>query len=743
MDYNFSVMKRLGLFIILLLLFTAPVSAQVPTATQQLPTPTEEPTKMVHESGYWEYVTNATGLTISAYHGNEKAIEIPDEIYGIPVTALADNLFKSNTTVQSVYIPDSVTIIGTYAFHGCTSLTDVRLPSLLRRIESYTFRYCAALKKIDLPDHLSSIASNSFAGCISLDSIIIPDSVNDIGESAFDECTSLESVVISKNLNYVGTNAFRKTPWFDAQTDEFVIIGNNLLIKYNGSASRVDVPYGVTYIVDAFLDNPFVETIIIPNSVIRIGPSSFRGAVNLSKIEIPDSVTRIDSGVFRDCRSLKEINLPESITYLGSSVFYGCEKLRSLVIPPNVTVLNNYILAYCVVLSDVVIPAGVTQIEERSFYNSAYVRLHVTYGSAAEKYAVDHSLPYTYYLQQTKDFIYSRNDDGIQILMYIGNLFNVDIPSEIDGFAVTRINTAAFQNNSIAKRITVPISVTSIGDWAFSYMDSLESVTLPSRLKSLGADAFTGSSGLKSISIPKSVEEIGVEPFAGIEDIEIVADENSKAGILLLDMGYQIVPKAASDVNISAENSEEDVLPTSGTISDKLKTPESVSADIHTDVNVTSSAPEVSAQTTLTAETVAEFGNEDASVQTAVVTVPTDTPVPTNTPVPTETPSPTNTPVPTEVPTSTMTPTPTDIPVPVELKTTVKIPDGTVSVTVDMLENTAETLTLIIPESVTSIDDAIISGHELTIVSSINTEAERFARKWDLKFLIDLWYEGE
>ena len=721
MGYNCSVMKRLGLFILFFLLLSAPVSAQYPTATQ-LPTPTLEPTKEIHEYGNWEYVTNVTGLTVTAYHGNEKYVEIPDEVYGIRVTALAENLFKSNTAIQSVYIPDTVTAIGAYAFHGCTSLTDVRLPVKLTRIEPYTFRYCAALEKIEFPEGLNVISYGTFTGCISLDSIIIPDSVTSIGDNAFDECTSLESIVISKNLNYLGTSAFRNTPWFETLTDEFVIIGNNLLVKWNGSDARVDIPYGVTFIVDAFQDNAFVETVTIPTSVSRIGPASFRGAVNLSKIEIPDSVTTIDGNAFRECRSLKEIILPDSITYIGGSVFRGCEKLKSFVFPQRITKIYSYVFADCSVLTDVVIPAGVTQIEDYAFNNSPFVRLHVTYDSEGERYALEHELSYTYYLQQTKDFIYSKNDEGIQILMYIGNLYNVDIPAEIDGITVNRINTAAFQNNAIAKRITIPNSVTSIGDWAFSYMDSLESVTLSRKLKSLGADAFTGSVGLKSISIPKSVEEIGVEPFAGIKDIEIVADENSKAAALLLEMGYQIGVKPASDEESPVEGSSEVDISASEIIEAETRTLESDSVD--SDIRTTDISMDNSAESGVKGTESATEAVSDATLIEAVAVA-------------------TETSVPTQLPTPTATQVPTQTPVPVDLKSTINIPDGTVSVTIDMLENTTEALTLIIPESVTSIDDAIVSGHDLTIVSSVNTEAERFARKWDLKFLIDLWYEGE
>ena len=58
-----------------------------------------------------------------------------------------------------------------------------------------------------------------------------------------------------------------------------------------------------------------------------------------------------------------------------------------------------------------------------------------------------------------------------------------------------------------------------------------------------------------------------------------------------------------------------------------------------------------------------------------------------------------------------------------------------------MLGNTAIELTLVIPANVHAINDDIMKNHILTIVSDINTEAEAFARKNDIKFLVAKWFE--
>ena len=708
-------MKRLVLLLLPILLFS------VFTVSAQDATP--EPTKPSHEYGDWTYITNMTGITLTAYRGNAKALEIPDSISGIKVTALEENLFKNNSTLKSVFIPDTVRSIGSNAFYGCTALESVRLPSGLSTIESYTFRYCTALKSIDLPEGLNLIGSYAFSGCISLASVIIPDSVSQINDSAFEDCEVLEHVVISTNLSNMGGYVFKGTPWLAAQTDEFVIVGDNVLLKWNGTGSVVDIPYGITMIVDAFEGNLNLETVRMPASVNRIGANSFRDAVNLKDINIPDSVTRIGSSAFQGCRSLRVIELPDSITGISASAFRECEKLTGFTFPRLMTYINSNVLGSCTALTDVVIPSGVQTIHVNAFYGSPNVRLHVTYDSEGERFAIENEYPYTYYLQRTKDFIYSKNEDGIQILQYIGNLFDVDIPAEIDGLPVNRINTAAFQNNPIAKRVTIPDSVTTIGDWAFSFMDNLESVKLPSRLKSLGADAFTGSVLLKSVTIPAALENIGVEPFAGIEDLEIIADPQSDAYSVLQEMGYVLTAGDGKTVDLSEKS---DDLSDSES-SENVETTAVMSTEPADRTAVVPS--EIPAEVTAVVPTAAQTTAVPTLIPTAAATlIPTVSA--TSTPIPTAA----NTPVPTY--TAVMTPTTA-----VELKSSLRIEDGVTSITSDMLENTAEELTLIIPESVVYIDEAILDGHTLTIVSSTNTEAEKFARKWDIKFLLEMWYD--
>ena len=94
-------------------------------------------------------------------------------------------------TDTNFVIPDSVTVIGAFAFEGCGSLTSVKIPNSVASICDYAFSNCHNLKSITIPDGVTNIGFQAFFRCSSLTEIVIPDSVISIGNSAYAHCDSL------------------------------------------------------------------------------------------------------------------------------------------------------------------------------------------------------------------------------------------------------------------------------------------------------------------------------------------------------------------------------------------------------------------------------------------------------------------------------------------------------------------------------------------------------------------------
>jgi len=92
---------------------------------------------------------------------------------------------------------------------------------------------------------------------------------------------------------------------------------------------------------------------------------------------------------------------------------------------------------------------------------------------------------------------YDYLDDGtIEITGCNTSVTEVEIPSEIDGVAVTSIGDGAFSYCDSLTSVTIPDSVTSIGYYAFYECTSLTSVTIGDSVMSIGAYAFDSCTSL-------------------------------------------------------------------------------------------------------------------------------------------------------------------------------------------------------------------------------------------------------
>ena len=105
-------------------------------------------------------------------------------------------------------IPDSVTVIGNYAFNRCGDLTELVLPAGLTTIGNGAFEYCYGLTELTIPEGVTEIADYTFYYCKNLSSVTIPDSVTAIGVQAFRECKCLNVVVMGSGVKTIGQNAF-------------------------------------------------------------------------------------------------------------------------------------------------------------------------------------------------------------------------------------------------------------------------------------------------------------------------------------------------------------------------------------------------------------------------------------------------------------------------------------------------------------------------------------------------------
>ena len=116
-------------------------------------------------------------------------------------------------------------------------------------------------------------------------------------------------------------------------------------------------------------DETSLNSIVIPNTVTRIGDYAFYRCTSLKSIEIPDSVTSFGDYAFYACTSLKNVKIPHLVTSIGSYAFSGCISFTSIEIPDSVTSIGDWAFLACSFITNVVIPDSVISIGDGAFYN--------------------------------------------------------------------------------------------------------------------------------------------------------------------------------------------------------------------------------------------------------------------------------------------------------------------------------------------------------------------------------------
>lgn len=353
--------------------------------------------------------------------------------------------YKDNIT--SILVRSSITDIGDSSFYGCNNVTEITLPFVGASRDAigyscsfgYIFGYSTSSytssNSFDddfAPDYgykgpfYNGVYDNGyyyyrFSVPSSLKKVTVTDATQ-IGKGAFHQCTNISKIVLNDGITSIGDYAFYNNPWYNNLTDEFVTVGDNVLIKYNGTKSSVTIPDTVKHIAGGvFKNNNKISEVILPNELLSIGDNAFKGTA-LSTVTIPRSVTKIGTNAFPSCNlkvyqpsagydydssnktvlndsytkgndtfyyiiksddtaeiigcktTSTELTVPEEIDgYTVSSIgdygFAKCSTLKSITIPKNIKTIGKYAFNGCTGLINATIPTTVSSVDDYAFNN--------------------------------------------------------------------------------------------------------------------------------------------------------------------------------------------------------------------------------------------------------------------------------------------------------------------------------------------------------------------------------------
>lgn len=321
-----------------------------------------------------------------------------------------------------------------------------------------------------------------------------------------------------------------------------------------------------------FKECPNLTTLVIPNSVTKIGREAFSGS-GISQITLSENLTTIEAMAFKES-GLTQITLPESLTTIEASAFYKT-KLETITIPKNVTKIPTDCFYQCENLTRAMFPNTLTTIDARAFRgcsNLANIDIPTsleTIGVGAfgdcKNLKLTNQFRFPDSMKEIGEAAFENCTQlGINQLIFPGNMENANIGAfkncdvthviveegaktvtlttnkyiksitlpktvsklagfldavELESFVIdedaplTEIGVLTFFRSTKLKSFICPKSVTKIGRMAFSECTALETVKLPEGITSIGDRAFEYCSSMVNLNIPKGVKTIGTKAF--------------------------------------------------------------------------------------------------------------------------------------------------------------------------------------------------------------------------------------
>lgn len=346
------------------------------------------------ENDFKYSVVNGSAV-ITGYTGNDKKLDVPEKIGGYTVTGVDANTFFYAKELESINFPSTVTTISPSVFQGYVNIKEITVNDanknysssdgvLFNKNQSTLLIYPKGNERASysIPNTVSLISSFAFYGAENLTEIVIPNSVKTIEYYAFESCTALTEITLPASVSSVGHLAFYRCYALESIT---VDDANNSFSSENGvlfNNAKTDLIWypsaaeNTVYTVSASVKNigayafdsaVNLTDVTLPDGLVKIGSNAFKNCTVLSEIIIPNTVSDVDSGAFHGCTALVSVKLPSALARINDDTFFNCINLVDVQIPSAVKSIGRHAFENCRSITEIVIPETVTVIGDSAF----------------------------------------------------------------------------------------------------------------------------------------------------------------------------------------------------------------------------------------------------------------------------------------------------------------------------------------------------------------------------------------
>ena len=116
----------------------------------------------------------------------------------------------------------------------------------------------------------------------------------------------------------------------------------------------------------AFKNCRSLRTVVLPETMKRIGKFAFKGCTSLTAMNLPDAVEDIGFAAFQNCSAIRSFTIGKGLKHISSYAFFQCRGLQQINIPSTVETIDPEAFFYCQTLRNLTI--DMECIPEWAFY---------------------------------------------------------------------------------------------------------------------------------------------------------------------------------------------------------------------------------------------------------------------------------------------------------------------------------------------------------------------------------------
>lgn len=417
--------------------------------------------EQVDEAGaVWRYVVlDGAEVRVERCETRGPRLDVPAEIEGKPVVALAADACAFLPTIEEATCPDSVISVGPCAFRGGKSL-----------------------RKVVLSKELAAFDSDWLRGCPNVEDLTLPGRLAKLGPEIFD-LPGLRTLRVGATAEEVEPGAFAKSRLERIEVDPsnpFLTTDGRALYRRDGRVLVALAVPGPEYRIGdgcravakkGFSGFACLERVEVPESLELLGDFAL-SRTGISSFESSSSLRRVGEKAFFNCSNLEEVRLREGLTSVGANAFTGTA-LRELRLPSSVEELGHPL-------------AGGTGLT----YAGAAATFSIAAGSRLE-------------LDEAGG-LYRKDGSGRRLV----RMMDQGARRYVVGEGTLAVDEAAFANHAGIVEAVLPEGLEAVGKAAFKGCRNLVRVDVPSSLRSIGDEAFLDT-GLASLRLPAALARLG------------------------------------------------------------------------------------------------------------------------------------------------------------------------------------------------------------------------------------------